>query len=265
MIAHRLLRDEGVGDWAAFTDLIRDWFGQAEAQLMVDAISAAFAEGSSHYDVDPAAEPALLTMPLPLFLTSLEWAVRLAGREERGSVRYPFDARDAAAELNRILERHSIHFSFDQSLEVQWTGDRGAHREIIGPALEALADERFAGARDEFEAAMRHIRAGAPKDREDAIEEAAKSVESAMKSTMAARRLKYDDRHPARKLWEAMKAAGLVEQYTEPVLLGPSLMRNRLGGHGSGEKPRQVSMHDAEVCVRASANALLYLHAIAEG
>ena len=59
-----------------------------------------------------------------------------------------------------------------------WVGDPRQHQLTVAPALLVLDDPRLAGARAEFEEALKKRRDGTPKDLEDAVDEAAKAVES---------------------------------------------------------------------------------------
>ena len=60
------------------------------------------------------------------------------------------------------------------------------HEVVVAPNLfRVLGDSRLSASRSEFEAALHHLRQGTVKDLEDAIDEAAKSVESAMKVLLA--------------------------------------------------------------------------------
>jgi hypothetical protein len=124
-----------------------------------------FQEGSSGWG-DAASKRVFHYMPEALYLDYLDEAI----------AEY---VRPRSFAVNR----------FNADGRAEWHGDEGGYNEIIRPALDALDaldDARLAGCRQEFAAALGHLRAGTPKDREDAIEEAAKAVESAMKVLLAA-------------------------------------------------------------------------------
>jgi hypothetical protein len=124
-------------------------------------------------------------VPAPLYLDYLELAIEKYARDraivEAEHADIIEDSRIAPVDyLNQLFATRRIDYRFDENGRAQWHGDEGAYVEIIRPALDALDDDRLAGCREEFEAALGHLRKGTQKDYEDAIEEAWKSVESAM-------------------------------------------------------------------------------------
>jgi predicted Co/Zn/Cd cation transporter (cation efflux family) len=65
-------------------------------------------------------------------------------------------------------------------MNFEWLGDPTQHALTVEPALRAFADPRLEGPRGEFEEALSKRRSGTPKDLEDAVDEAAKAVESTL-------------------------------------------------------------------------------------
>ena len=93
------------------------------------------------------AEPALLAIPAPYFLTALEYAVR-----GRGS---PGVSVQALNEINRHFETRGIWFRMTRAGLAEWHGDEAVYKAVVAPALDVLADPRLGAARREFEDALR--------------------------------------------------------------------------------------------------------------
>lgn len=94
---------------------------------------------------------------------------------------------------------------------------------------------------------------------EDAVEEAAKAVESAMNVLVSATGAPLTKTASAQNMFEALKTGGIVPAYTEAALLGAARIRNKIGGHGAGARPRQIDLDEATMTVSATAGALVFL------
>ena len=128
-------------------------------------------------------------------------------------------------------------------------------KSVVEPALDALSDPRLAGARSKFEAALSHLRSGTLKDREDAVEEAAKSVESAINVLISETGTLLTNSATAQNMFGALKAGGIVPAYTEAALLGAARSRNKIGGHGAGAQARRIDIDEATITVSAAAGS----------
>jgi hypothetical protein len=122
-----------------------------------------------------------------------------------------------------------------------------------------LEDSRLDGCRQEFEAALGHLRSGTPKDYEDAIEEAGKAVESAMKVALDAHSVVRSGSETAEPLWNLLRDSGITAPKTKDAILSTSRVRNEYGGHGQGQHVRQIPGGITELAVRAAASAIAYL------
>jgi hypothetical protein len=240
---------EGYGSYLEVAEEFEKRFGTEEGM--------AFAETMGRYkretvnlpaSLDYSAETALWAIRVPLFLDVLEDAVRMA--------EYWMPAIE---EINRLFAKRGIYYRFGDTGQAEWHGDRGAHETILRPALDVLADSRLQGARSEFEAAMNHLRADTDKDREDAIEEAGKSVESVMKVVLHTRNVKLIGKETAFPLFDLLAKNGMVAQEADQAVLGTARLRNAYGGHGSGATVRQIPDGLPELAVRSAASAILYL------
>jgi hypothetical protein len=256
----------GYGDFEDVVDDVRHRWGDEEAAQLIrdleDDRTVARWEIGSNARRDAATKAVFHHTPEALYLDYLEEAI----------VEYARVAADVAEEylqdlvedpvltpvryLNQLFAGRHIDYHFSQDGRAEWHGDEGAYREVIRPALDALDDQRIVGCRHEFEAALR---AGTPKDHEDAIEEAGKAVESAMKVLIDERGVERPERQTAEQLWQALRDGGIVETPTHDAILSTSRLRNEWGAHGQGGEVRKIPAGLPEHAVRAAAGAIAYL------
>lgn len=141
----------------------------------------------------------------------------------------------------------------------EWAGDPGVAETVLAPALGALTDPRLAGARTEFERALRALRRGGSDAYEQAVGDAGKSVESALESVLVAFGVRFNERDGVRRRWQLLREAGMLPAWSEHAVLGASLPRNRESAHGAGVDPRQVAEATATAAVGAAAVAITLL------
>ncbi len=203
---------------------------------------------------------ALIAGPDAEFLKGIDYGLERIGHlyAEVGTGRGYEAGQDAVLHLDELFAKRGVPYRFEDMKSV-WAGDRGLHDVVVTPALQALADPRLAGARNEFEAALAHLRAGTQKEREDAIEEAGKSVESAMKVLADETGTTLPANPTARPMFAALVQAGCLPDYTENLIQAAARIRNKTGGHGAGAQPRQIDLDIATACVNAAASALVLL------
>jgi hypothetical protein len=82
--------------------------------------------------------------------------------------------------------------------------------------------------RDEFGAALRHLRVGTPKDEEDAVEEAGKAVESMMKVVLNEHDVARTRTETAEPLWNLLRENGIAPPKTKSAILAASQFEERL-------------------------------------
>jgi hypothetical protein len=203
-------------------------------------------------------------VPAPLYLDYLELAIEKYARDrvlvEAEYIDVIEDPLVAPVRyLNELFATRRIDYRFDENGRARWHGDEGAYAEIIRPALDALQDDRLAGAQQEFESALGHLRAGTSKDREDAIEEASKAVESAMKVLLAEHQVSRSGNETAERLWNLLRDNSIVPPKTKDAILSASRLRNEYGGHGQGAEIREIPAGIAALAVRSAATAIAYL------
>lgn len=244
---------EGLANFREIGEDITRRFGPKSGAAFTSAMEAHFKREQSRIGFvgghDYNAEPALLALPTAMFLDVLELAV--ASASHRGYL--------VTEEINRLFTKRGIYFRFSNHGLAEWHGDEGAHSAVVRPALDQLSDPRLLGARSEFDAALAHLRAGTDKDREDAIEEAAKSVESAMKVLAAEHRIRLSGKEAARALFDALVKGSVVVAEADQAVLAASRLRNAYGGHGAGSHPRVVPEGVPELTLRSAASAISYL------
>jgi hypothetical protein len=256
-VQRRFFQRYGYGDVQDVADDIRDrWGDDARAEFLRDL----------RYDPDMATY-VFRHLPAPLYLDYVEMAVEMyvEGNSVMDPLYVEYVEHPLAAPvryLNELFALRRIDYRFDENGKAEWHGDEGAYHDVIRPALDALADERLAACREELEAALGHLRAGSAKDREDAIEEAGKSVESAMKVLLTERGIERAGNETAQPLWKLLRDNGVVPPKTQDAILAPSRLRNEYGGHGAGEAVRDIPEGIPEIAVRSAAAAIAYLAAL---
>jgi hypothetical protein len=254
VIWEMFLHEEAFGNWGEIDDDLRARFGDDEANAFEAAIRA-HQERDRHRmvsssNVNYEAEPALMAIPAPWFLNAIEYAIR-------DSVGYaPFDSVN---EINRIFAKVGASYRFSFSGQAEWHGDTGVYEQVLNPALNALADARLAGCASEFHAALNHLKGGTEKDREDAVEESGKAVESAMKVLLDAHGVTRQGNETAFPLFELLVTHSVCPREADNATLGAARIRNNLGAHGTGSTPRVVPDGVPELAVNAAATAIRYL------
>jgi hypothetical protein len=205
----------------------------------------------------------LLELPDTEFLTALEHAVAL-GHERRLYGRTDHEAAPLAEGFMKYadgaLRAHGAPYRrvVDDG-RFEWIGDPQHHELTVQPALLALADPRLAGARAEFEEALRKRRDGTPKDLEDAIDEAAKSVESILKVLHDECAVPRSGKKPVLDLFTTLKKAQILPPYVTNLVTAAAGPRNHMASHGQGATVREVPDELADASIAAAATAITLL------
>lgn len=200
------------------------------------------------------AEFILLSLPDPEFLTVLENAAENRSHLNAGVAEELFEAADGAlrahgAPYRRVLNAHRF----------EWVGDQTHYALTVEPALRALVHTRLAGPRGEFEEALRKRRGGDAKDLEDAIDEAAKSVESILQVLHDEHGIARTGKEPVFALFTSLKNANVLPPYVENLVRAAAGPRNAMASHGQGGTVREVREELADASIAAAATAITFL------
>ena len=169
---------------------------------------------------------------------------------------------EAITELNQRFKQHNLGFSFGHEL-IQLSSEL-VHQEAVLPALRLLRDHNFEGAEQEFMEAHRHFKNGLHKD---AIVSANKAFESTLKTICDRKKWKYDKTATAKPLVTLVLKNGLVPNYLEGYVhslqslldSGAPVIRNKVAGHGQGEKIVDVSANLASYVLNMTASSIVFL------
>lgn len=110
------------------------------------------------------------------------------------------------------------------------------------------------------ESARAELALGTPKALSQSVHQSGCAIESAMKVVLDERRIAYDAKDTAQRLFENLTQNGIVTRDMERLVLGAATPRNKKGGHGAGATPHQVRPADAEAVLASAAVAIAYLH-----
>jgi hypothetical protein len=185
----RLARDGAFGDLNGYLGAVEQTHGTAVRKALTKSITQevenfiqeqgpsmyAYTQGKGKIWAARAPGFALLHMPEGDFLRALELAC--VGDTD--------SARQRRSHINAICDKIGVDYRIEDDGVFRWTGDERVAETAVAPAVSALTDPRLAGAATEFEDARLKLQSGGPKDLKDAIDEAAKAVESAMKVVCA--------------------------------------------------------------------------------
>ncbi|MGH2942350.1 MAG: DUF7014 domain-containing protein, partial [Solirubrobacteraceae bacterium] len=195
----------------------------------------------------------LLALPETEFLTVLEHAMSedMSGYDVLSELlRYADEAlRTHGAPYRRIPRQWRF----------EWIGDPRQHVLTVEPALLALADRRLGGPQGEFEEALRKRRLGAAKDLEDAVDEAAKAVESVLQVLHDERAVPRPRNEVVSELFKSLKDAGVLPRYVANLVTAAAGPRNQMASHGQGATVREVPEELADASIAAAATAITFL------
>jgi hypothetical protein len=212
-----------------------------------------------HYAGDEGSRQILLAIPDAEFLAVIENVLAAA------NPLVPVEVHNAE-ELLRYVDRGLRSYSAPYRLSAdgrrfEWVGDRAQHALTVEPALLALSDERLAGARGEFADALTKRRGGAPKDLEDAVDEAAKSVESVLKVLHHENAVPLPAKPQLTSLFNNLASSNVevLPGYLDHLVRAAGGPRNHMASHGQGTRVREVPEELADASIAAAAVAITLL------
>ena len=224
-------------DWGSACTTLRSFFMRADTDHALDVIELMFAE------------------------------IKLAQDDSyyMGTVQPPLRLADAAKKLNSRFLEHAIGFRLEQGRIIRI--DSGfLHAEAVEPALQLMHAQGFEGGLGEFMLAQKYYRQG--RDHyDDCLTNCGKALESALKTICDRRKWAYKAGDTASKLLELVFSKNLIPSYLQShfsalrstLECGVPTIRNREGGHGSGEKPNEVPEYLAAYQLHLTASAIVYL------
>jgi hypothetical protein len=199
----------------------------------------------------------LLELPDADFLTAIQNAVTAqieCGRVDAANAQRFYRYAGEALRAHGAPYRHAA-----DAYCFEWVGDPKQHALTVEPALLALGDARLEGARGEFEEALSKRRRGTPKDLEDAVDEAAKAVESMLKVLHAEHNVTPPRGQQVTPLFNSLVTANVLPGYVDKLVAGAAGPRNQVASHGQGATVRAVPEELADASIAAAATAITLL------
>jgi len=132
-----------------------------------------------------------------------------------------------------------------------WVGDPDQRALTVAPALHALADPRLSGAHAEFAESLRK--------RRNAVDEAAKAVESILQVLHDEHRVKPPRNQQISSLFNSLVTANVLPGYVDHLVVAAAGPRNHMAAHGQGATVREVPEELAEASIAAAATAITFL------
>lgn len=174
-------------------------------------------------------------------------------------------AQEAWAKLNQRFQEHAIGYRLQGGRIVRLDSEF-LHTETTEPAFRLLYAGGYDGALEEFSLAHKHYRDG-NEHYDDCLINCGKSLESTLKTICDRRKWGYKAGDTASKLLDLVFSKGLIPNYLQThfsalratLESGVPTIRNREGGHGSGEKPNEVPEYLAAYQLHLTASGIVFL------
>jgi hypothetical protein len=167
----------------------------------------------------------------------------------------PFEAIE---QLNARFLQHGVGYSFISGTSPQLIrkDNEHLHQEAVLPALHLLHEQGFAGADAEYREAHEHYRHGRYKE---CLVECNKAFESTMKTICSKKKWGCKETDTASALINTCLENGLLPSFMKSHLGAIPTVRNKLGGHGQGEQPKEVQQFFAEYLLHETAVTIVLL------
>lgn len=193
----------------------------------------------------------------------IDHKVRRLDKRVREASNIRQDPDDAITELNHRFREHGIGYQYVEGQIIR-VDSHYVHAEVVKPAISLLKHAGFQGPSEEFLSAHKHYREGRNKE---AISDALKAFESTMKAICAAMKWTVPENATAKPLIDACFANGLIPssltgQFSSlraTLESGLPTIRNKMGGHGQGQKPVEVPDHVAAYALHLAATNIVFL------
>jgi hypothetical protein len=174
-------------------------------------------------------------------------------------------AADAVTKLNKRFQERAIGYRLEHG-RILRINSEFIHAEAVEPALQLMYTQGYEGAFQEFILAQTHYRQG-PEHYDDCLTNCGKSLESVLKTICVKRNWAFNPNDTASKLLGIIFNNKLIPEYLQSHFGGlratldggvPTI-RNREGGHGSGEKPNDVPEYLAAYQLHLTASTIVFL------
>jgi hypothetical protein len=203
---------------------------------------------------------------LDAWLDATEMALKIIDtfvRERASTFRVRCTPDQAIAEFNARALEAGFGYQFISG-EIVRIDSLHLHSEVVVPALALLAENRFEAANAEYRSAHQAYRHG---EYEDCLVDCGKAFESVLKVIGGKRGWVFKDTDPASKLIQAAVDAGFLPAFSQAALnhlkglieSSTPTLRNKMGGHGAGEKLREVPQHLVAFQLHQTAAVILFL------
>lgn len=181
----------------------------------------------------------------------------------KGNASHEHNDSTVAAKINSRFMEHGVGFQY-QSGRFVCVKSTHIHSEAVEPALQLLADRRFAVANDEYRKAYENYRQGRLGE---CLIECSKSLESTLKVICDAKGWARKKTDAAGRLIEicidnGLVAASMKEQLSSLRSLlgsGAPMLRNQQAAHGAGSTPHETPLSLCRYALHITAAALLLL------
>lgn len=172
-------------------------------------------------------------------------------------------AEPLIAEVNHRFRESALGYQYISGSVVRVDSDF-SHAEIVKPALTLLRDRKLKTVEKEFLAAHQHYRSG---EYQDCLVDCGCSIESMMKIILEEMKVKGSENMNANALAKAIfdnieVPNSLEAQFNSLRSLitnGVPTLRNKLGAHGHGNAPKNVTEGIASYSINLTASTLLLL------
>ncbi|MGB6926707.1 MULTISPECIES: STM4504/CBY_0614 family protein [Psychrobacter] len=203
------------------------------------------------------------------FLTILEMVCNVV---ENKTSEFDFGKREdayviskkAIDELNQRFYEHNIGYQYENGQIVR-VDSEFIHTESVHPALQLLSNPLYKGAQEEFLKAHEHYRHGRY---DSALSDCLKAFESTMKIILDKHGWEYDkNRDTASRLINCCIRNELIPKFWTDHFTSLNNMlassiptpRNKLSGHGKGNKTVEVPEHLIQYVLHMTASTIVFL------
>jgi hypothetical protein len=174
-------------------------------------------------------------------------------------------AQEAYAKLNQRFQEQAIGYRFEQGRIIRIESEF-LHAEAVEPAIQLMYSQGYEGAFQEFMLAHKLYRQS-PENYDDCLTNCGKALESTLKTICVKRNWAFNPNDTASKLLGIIFNNKLIPEYLQShfsalrstLESGVPTIRNKEGGHGSGEKTNDVPEYLPAYQLHLTASAIVFL------